>query len=364
MRRRRQLRSDRIRASQNRQFKVASMLKLSFSLFLGAFIVAGSVLCSPATAQTIPEYSASSVIQLAPIGSSEKTPVISSLALDPTGRLLSAVGDDHIVRLFDVQTGRLLHRFDSHVDWVHSSVFRPDGRILATSGADGCIRLWTMESEYRPQIVGKQLPVIFSLAFSPNGRMLAAAGFDDKVWLFDSERGRLARELDAPGRDIRALSFSPDGTRLAAAGRSGLLRVWEAASGRQISDAKISARRIWALQYSPDGKRLAAAGEDRSVYLLDAATGETSAVLSERPGIVLTLCFCGPDKLATAGSSNVIRLWDLSTHNELYRLVGHTGSITTLGFETGSKTLISGGYDTTVRLWNLTNRDVEHVTRR
>ena len=60
----------------------------------------------------------------------------------------------------------------------------------------------------------------------------------------------------------------------------------------------------------------------------------------------------------------MIHLWDMATRQERCRLVGHTGSITTLVFDRHAGTLISGGYDTTVRLWDVKNQDQEKVTRR
>ncbi len=98
--------------------------------------------------------------------------------------------------------------------------------------------------------------------------------------------------------------------------------------------------------------------------MLNAASGSVLANLPQRPGTVLALCFCGPRTLASAGSDNVIHLWDVSTGQEQRRLVGHTGSITTLVLDGHTGALISGGYDTTVRLWDLKDREKETVTRR
>jgi len=320
---------------------------------------------TPARAETIPEISANKVIQLAPVDSQEKTPVISSVALDPAGKLLAAVGDDHLVRVFDLPSGKLLHRWASHVDWVKASAFRPNSAALATSGADRRICLWNVTAEGRARNLSEPLQaVIYTLAYSPDGRFLAAAGFADKVWVFDADQGKLLRELSAPGTDIRAISFSPDGTRMAAAGRAGLVRIWDAASGQPLSDVQVSSRRICALAYSPDGKLLAAAGQQRIVRLLDSSSGKPLADLPERPGEVMTLCFCGPDTLASAGSGNVIHLWNVASRRERCQLIGHTGSITTLVFHRSAETLISGSYDTTVRLWDVKSRSEERVTQR
>jgi len=341
-------------------------MKLSFPFaFVGMLLVAGMSGGTPARAGTIPEISANKVIQLAPIDSEETVPVVSSVALDPAGKLLAAVGDDHLVRVFDVSSGKLLHRWASHVDWVKASAFRPNSSVLATSGADRRVCLWNVVSDGRARNVSEPLQaVIYTLAYSPDGRFLAAAGFADKVWVFDADQGKLLRELPAPGADIRAISFSPDGARMAAAGRAGLVRIWDANSGQPLSDVQASSRRICALAYSPDGKVLAAAGRQRVIRLLDSSTGKPLADLPERPGEVMSLCFCGPDVLASAGSGNVIHLWDMATRQERSQLIGHTGSITTLVFNRSAETLISGSYDTTVRLWNVKSQNEERVTRR
>ena len=341
-------------------------MKSSFSLgFVGALIVAGMAVGASVRAETVPQLSANKVIQLAPINTTETMPVVSSVALDPAGKLLAAVGDDHLVRVFDLASGKLVHRWASHVDWVKASVFRPNGVVLATSGDDRRICFWNVMADGKTRSVSERLPaVIYTLAYSPDGRFLAAAGFADSVWLFDAEQGKLIRELPAPGVDIRTISFSPDGTRMAAAGRAGLVRIWDAASGQQVSDVQVSARRIFALVYSPDGKLLAAAGHQRIVRLLDATSGKVLADLPERPGDVMSLCFCGPDTLASAGSGNVIHLWDMASQKERCQLIGHTGSITTLVFNRSEETLISGSYDTTVRLWDVKRRSEERVTQR
>jgi WD40 repeat protein len=347
-----------------------NMTKSLFPLLSGMLLgLASLIVGGPAAAQTatIPEVSANRVIDLAPAPLSEKKPVVSSVAIDPAGKLLAAVGDDHLVRLFDLQTGKLLHRLSFHSDWVKAAAFRPDGRTLATAGADRRIQLWdmaTVANRRAPRTLPGQLPAVHTLAYNGDGRMLAAAGFGDRLWVFDTDQGQPARELAAPGHDIRAIAFSPDGTRMAAAGRTGAVRIWDIDAGRLVADVQVSNRRICALTYSPDGKFLAAAGQQRNVRLLSAATGKPVADLPERPGEVLALCFCGPNLLASAGSGNVIHLWDLTTGAEQRRFVGHTGSITTLVMESHTQTLVSGSYDTTVRLWDLKNRDGEKVTQR
>ncbi|NUQ62985.1 MAG: serine/threonine protein kinase, partial [Pirellulales bacterium] len=112
-------------------------------------------------------------------------------------------------------------------------------------------------------------------------------------------------------------------------------------------------RRVNALAYSPDGGQLASAGDERSILLWDTSNGNLLATLPPRPGKIFCLAFCGPGRLAAGASDNLIRLWDLSAGGEQFRLVGHTGSVSGLAFDAQAQVLVSGSFDTTVRLWQL-----------
>ena len=62
---------------------------------------------------------------------------------------------------------------------------------------------------------------------------------------------------------------------------------------------------------------------------------------------------CGANLIATGGSDNTVRIWNWQTRDEAEHFVGHTGSVATLAFDPASGVLISGSYDTTVRVWRL-----------
>lgn len=85
------------------------------------------------------------------------------------------------------------------------------------------------------------------------------------------------------------------------------------------------------------------------VWNLD--SGQLVYELASPAAKVLCMVLCRADLLATAGSDNTIRLWDLKERRLLQRLEGHTGSVATLACE--GDVLVSGSFDTTVRVWDL-----------
>jgi WD40 repeat protein len=150
---------------------------------------------------------------------------------------------------------------------------------------------------------------------------------------------------------MRAVAFSPDDSLLAAGGRCGTIRIVSAAGGQLVRDIPAHRQRIRAIEFSSDGSYVASAGEDRLVHVAPLVDGAETFHLPARPAKVLSLVFYGPQNLAVAGSDNLIRLWDVAAREEVGILSGHTGSVAAL--ECHEKTLISAGYDTTVRVWEI-----------
>jgi WD40 repeat protein len=65
---------------------------------------------------------------------------VCSVAVLPDGRRAISGAEDKTIRLWDLETGSELHRFDGHENWVNS-VAVPDGRRALSSSADMSLRL-------------------------------------------------------------------------------------------------------------------------------------------------------------------------------------------------------------------------------
>ncbi len=116
---------------------------------------------------------------------------------------------------------------------IKATAFRPDGTMLSSLGLDGSVMIWDMAtrppSAYMPRGIGPA----HCVAFSPDNRILAAANTNAVVSFYDLDRD-LSRPLDdASAATISAtcLAYTPDGATLAIGHADGKITLWDAATG-------------------------------------------------------------------------------------------------------------------------------------
>jgi WD40 repeat protein len=315
-------------------------------LYGTAIMLSGLFSASPAPAQSV-NWS-SEVIRLQPAESTNARPIAVAVALDPTGRRLAIAGDDHAIRIWDLAQRRVIRQLVGHTDWVRALCYSSDGSQLASVGNDGRVMIWSGQTSQPQRELMRSDDALNAVCFQPGTSQLATVGFNAPLRFFDSRTGELQGEFECPCRDMRAIAFSPTESLLAGGGRNGKIRLWEPVSGAIRGESSAHTQRIRDLTFSPDGKWLASCSEDRRIRIAS-VDGDSEFLLPPRSAKVMSVVFLGPHRLASGGSDNVIRIWDLDTRQEITWLSGHTGSVMALAYQ--GETLISAGFDATVRIW-------------
>ncbi|MEE1753096.1 WD40 repeat domain-containing protein [Streptomyces sp. SP18CS02] len=167
-------------------------------------------------------------------------------ALSPSGRLLALAFDMHDIEVWDVDSGRRVHR--------HPFPF-PFDRSPAGCG-------------------------VGSLGFDPTERYLIAnGGYAEGPCLMALDTGRLAWAVPDPSRTDRwgtcyGWSFSPDGFQLAAGDR-GTVCLRDAATGAKapVQPFRTGTGRTHRVVFSDSGELLACGGDSGSIVVLRAGGG-------------------------------------------------------------------------------------------
>jgi len=225
-----------------------------------------------------------------------------AVAVSPDNSLLASVGNDLVVRLWNMQDGSLVRDMPGHQSHIYNVVFHPDGERLAT-GDLNCnlidwdvktgkqVRTWQAASLQKYDKVFRAVIGGFrGMTFSRDGKYVACSGITNvtnafagvgnpSVVVFDWESGKQQIE-HLSKQKLKAVAWGvvihPSGIRLASIGGSGKGHIlfWktEEAEEFHLLELKSVARD---LDLSPDGLHLATAHPDGHVRisLMDAKAG-------------------------------------------------------------------------------------------
>jgi hypothetical protein len=202
--------------------------------------------------------------------------VIQDLAFSPDGKILASAGYDRLIKLWDVQAGKLLRVLKDHSDSVYGLAFSPDGKLLASVAADRAVKVWDVTTGTRLYTLSEATDWLYAVAWSSDGKHLAAAGVDRsiRVWEVDRDGGRIVHSVFAHEGPVTRLIYSADGKTLYSLSEDRSLKAWDSA---RMVERKVYERQSetpLALALRPDQKQLALGRYDGALVLLDAETGK------------------------------------------------------------------------------------------
>jgi RNA polymerase sigma factor (sigma-70 family) len=306
-----------------------------------------------------------------------------SVGLAPDGRTLATSDGASSIVLWDAATGERRQQLGGHDGLLTSLLLSADGRRLISAGGDDTLRAWDMATG-RP--LGKvalehggAYPGAAALACSPDGKLVvvrAVALGGAPLRLLDMTTGQCLRQIDPGNVVVHGATFLPDGRSLVVWTGDRKARVWDVTTGktmRAVEYAEAVKSRpgpvpvplaggresaIFAAAVSPDG-RLIAFGSDNDLIAVHELAGGAEVRRVEKLPLGVTCLAFSPDGRTLAWGSRTdptVHLMEVATGKERQAFTGHRGGVVSLTYSADGKSLVSGGNDTTLLVWDLSGR--------
>lgn len=161
---------------------------------------------------------------------------VAFLNADGTLAATGGQGDDHSLRVWDVATGKQLHRW-TFPGYAFLVQFSPEGRRIAFATQRNSVSVYDLANDESAFTTPPTKEAIADLDYDASGAWIAAATTDDEVTFFDAATGKVgAPPAKSAGLLGNAISFSADGRWIATAVmRDNSVRLWDAQTGRETS---------------------------------------------------------------------------------------------------------------------------------
>ncbi|MDA1215117.1 MAG: hypothetical protein O2955_21675, partial [Planctomycetota bacterium] len=261
---------------------------------------------------------------------------------------IATTGEDLIVRIWDVVTGREVQRFPAAKAALKEICFLKSSTGFVAAGVVGTLYSSGISAT---NIVLADEAGVHDLAVTPDGTHIVTCG-DDKLAKLWNLKGEPVRSFAGSGTPLRHVAVRSDGLQVASGGDPLFTQtnvfIWNFADGAAVRTITAPAA-VMGLSATSDGHWLISCADKK----LRVYSGEDGTLLEE----ITSPAVIGETALA----ADLPLIIGAGTDNSGYVLTrslrgvfkGHTGSVTSVEWTPDGQRFLSASIDQTLKLWSI-----------
>ncbi|MDY7009048.1 MAG: serine/threonine-protein kinase [Cyanobacteriota bacterium] len=294
---------------------------------------------------------------------------INTVAISPHGFTLVTGSDDKIIRLWNLKTGQLLHKFLGHTAEVYAIAITADGRRIFSGGDDRTILAWNLQKKtiadrfysHSGSPYSHGGGAILSVAISPDNETVISGSADHTIKLWNQRNGELLCKLHEHLDKVFCVTYAkinhtgtaknyPQNQIFASSSADSSIKIWQTGSCVSLKTLRGHSGGVYSVAFTSDAQAIASGGADRTIKLWDVRTGELLNIFKGHSRAVLSVAISPDSQILASGSlDGTVKLWNLHTGKLLDSLCGYHP----VQFTPDGKTLVSGGEGGRILIWKL-----------
>ena len=283
---------------------------------------------------------------------------VRSIAVCPDNQIIASGSEDSSVKLWDLNTGAEIRTLSGHArqTWVSTVAFSPDGQTLASGSGDQTIKLWNWQNRQEIGSLSGHSQDVLSVAISPDGQTLASGSSDKTIVVWNLITRQKIKTLFGHSNSITSVAFSPDSQLIASGSYDKTVKIWDWTTNKisQIPDsAGVKSIAISCNGHLVSGNRNCEIKlwNLHTLQLIQAFLGHIEGSFFFPSGVNSVTISPKEQIIASGGRRDkTVKLW-LPTGELIQPLRGHSKGVTSVAFSADGKTLVSGSYDKTIKIW-------------
>ncbi|MDP5018245.1 MAG: WD40 repeat domain-containing protein, partial [Dolichospermum sp.] len=250
---------------------------------------------------------------------------------------------------------------------VPAILISADGKKLIGGSRSGTIKIWDLQTGKLLNTLTSKSEGVTSLAMGgKNGQILVSGDIDHTVKVWNLSTGKLLLTIAGHSLPVEAVAISPDSKTLVSGSDDRQIQIWNLQTGTRLRTLVGHSDYISRLAISADGKTLVSGSggngaAKEQVKLWNLRTGKLLHSMEHPPGID-ALAVSLDNKVVISGSFgqlvtkdsaiNTLKLWELGTGKLLRDFTQNTDSIESIILTPDGRTMITGNFNGKIKFWN------------